>query len=99
VWPFGPVRTVPTEAAEPELTVNPPPVVEVDPEAADELVDDEVDDPEEDGLELQAAAVTQTAASTATSVHRLRVDPGSDLSVDLCMCVSDLGWFCSLRIL
>ena len=38
--------------------------------------------------ELQAAAVTQTAARTATSAHRLRVDPGSDLFFDLGMCVS-----------
>ena len=42
----------------------------------------------EDVPELQAAAVEQTAAGTATSVHSLGVDPGSDLSFDLCTCVS-----------
>ena len=42
----------------------------------------------EDVPELQAAAVTQTVAGTAKSVHSLRVDPGSDLSFDLCTCVS-----------
>jgi hypothetical protein len=88
VWPFGPVRTLPSDPAVPELTINAPAVVVVDPEAPGETVDAVVDELEADGPELQAAAVTLTAARSAASVHSLRVDPGSDLFFKMCMCVS-----------
>jgi hypothetical protein len=94
VWPFGPVRTVPTDVAMPELTKSDPPLVVVEPEAAGVVVEeeivDEVDEPAADP-EVQAAAVTATAARSATSAHRLRADPGIDLIVERCIFASDLG--------
>jgi hypothetical protein len=61
---------------------DPPPVVVV-PEAAGVVVD-EVAEPAADP-ELQAAADTATAARSATSAHRLRADPGIDLTVERCI--------------
>jgi hypothetical protein len=77
VCPFGPVRTVPTEPADPELMVSDPALpelVEVVPDPAGATVEEVVVEPADDVPELHAAAVTATAARRATSVQRLRPD-------------------------
>ena len=70
MWPFGPVSTVPTEPAVPELTVSVPEPAAVVPDAPGETVE-EVVVAEPDDPELQAAAVTARPASSAKSVQRL----------------------------
>ncbi len=71
VWPFGPVRTFPTDVAVPELTVRVPPLGEVVPEAPGDAAE-EVEELEAEVPELQAAAVTATAAKSARSAQRFR---------------------------
>ena len=92
VWPFGPVRTFPTDVAVPELTVRVPPLGEVVPEAPG----DAVEEVEAEVPELQAAAVTATAAKRATSAQRLRpeepVMPAKGLAVEG-FTVVELGMF------
>ena len=103
MWPFGPVRTVPTDPAMPELTVSVPATDELvgvegvvaDPAGA--AVEEVVVEPEADVPELHAAAVTARAARRATSAQCLLCsdlgsDLCSDLDVELGMSVSELGW-------
>ncbi len=94
VWPFGPVRTVPTDVAVPELTTSDPPLVVVVPEAAGVVVEEEVD--ESGRTRCRSGAASRGRHRDGGEKRRraptlLRADPGIDLIVERCIFVSDLG--------